>query len=47
MMVLLFLLLQGIIYTMLDEKDKAMKSWKEFAKIVGDESGLPLFRPPE
>ncbi|KAL4627557.1 hypothetical protein ACB092_05G174000 [Castanea dentata] len=40
-------LYKGIIHTMLDEKDKAMACWKKFAKIVGDESGLPLFRPPE
>ena len=45
MMVLWFLLVQGIIYTMLDEKDKAMRSWKEFAKNVEDESEVPLFQP--
>ncbi|XP_065619653.1 uncharacterized protein LOC136061166 [Quercus suber] len=38
-------LYKGIIYTMLDEKDKAMKSWKEFAKYVEDESEVPLFQP--
>ncbi|XP_030972456.1 uncharacterized protein LOC115992404 isoform X2 [Quercus lobata] len=38
-------LYKGIIYTMLDEKDKAMNSWKEFAKYVEDESEVPLFQP--
>lgn len=44
-LVLLFLLLQGIIYTTLDEKENAMTWWKKFARIVKVESELPLFPP--
>jgi hypothetical protein len=40
MMVLMYLLVQAIIYTMKDNKEVAYVHWKEFLRAV-DDGGIP------